>query len=98
MTPAATASPKKKARTEMSVPTSDSALVPYVNNFYSRGNAAPEDFGFVAAQMTQLGSLRTPYINLMAEIAAGARSKSLVADKNAAKDALLAYLRELYAF
>jgi hypothetical protein len=82
----------------MSVPTSDAALVPYVNNFYSRGNSAPADFGYVAAQMTQLGTLRTAYIDLMDAIAEGARSKALVADKNLAKANLLAYLRELYAF
>src|SRR5687768_9523723 len=82
----------------MSVPTSDAALVPYVNNYYSRCNSAPADFGYVAAQITQLGTLRATYIGLMEDIAGGARSKSLVADKNAAKAALLAYLRELYAF
>jgi hypothetical protein len=48
--------------------------------------------------MTQLGTLRTPYIDLMEELAEGARSKSLVADKNLAKDNLLKYLRELYAY
>lgn len=82
----------------MAIPTTDERLVPYVNNFYTRANAAPTDFGFVAAQITQLGTLRTPYIDLMADIAEGAKSKSLVADKNAAKVALLEYLRELYAF
>ena len=79
------------------VPTSDARLVPYVNNFYARGNAAPGDFSFVAAQMTQLGTLRTAYIGLMADIAAGNRSKALVADKNAARKDLLVYLRELYS-
>jgi len=49
--------------------------------------------------MTAYTALHDPFIAAMNAMGViGARSKSLVSAKNAAKDALLPYARELYSF
>jgi hypothetical protein len=82
----------------MAVPTDDLRLVPYSTNFNTRIVADPLDFSLSASQATAYTALHTPYIAAMAAIASpGAKSRALVADKNAAKELLLPYARELYA-
>jgi hypothetical protein len=83
----------------MAIPRKDSLLVPWSTNWNTRTVAAPADFALTAAQCTAYTALHTPYIAAVAAIASpGAKSKALVAVKDAAKNALLAYARGLYAF
>jgi hypothetical protein len=83
----------------MPVPTKDSELVPWSTNWNTRTVADPADFALTAAQCTAYTAVHTPYITAMAAISSpGAKSKALVATKDAAKTALLSYARGLYAF
>ena len=86
----------------LAIPLKDSLLVPWSANFDTRANATPLVFGLTAAQANDYTTLHTPYVaayNAMMEARAdGSNSKALTAARTAAKDALLAYARELYAF
>src|SRR5438067_9953035 len=83
----------------MAFPTKDSALAAYSTNFNTRIVASPLVFNLTALQATAYTALHDPFIAAYeAASAVGARSRSLVAAKNTAKHALLAYGRQLYGF
>jgi hypothetical protein len=83
----------------MAIPRKDSALAAWSANFNTRGVAAPEDFGLTEAQMAAYTPLHTAFIDALSAVdTPGARSKALVAAKEAQKKPLLSYARELYSF
>ena len=71
----------------------------YSTNFNDRIVASPTTFALTAAQASAYIALHDPYI-AAAQAAAvpGAKSKSLISARDAAKAALLAYARQLYGF
>lgn len=82
----------------MAVPTKDSLLLNWAQNFNTRGVASPVTFGLVAAQMTLFTTDFNAFVTAYnAANVPGARSKSLVSAKDDAKAVLLAYARSLYA-
>jgi hypothetical protein len=81
----------------MAVPTLDAPLAEWSTNFKSVGTAAPGDFGLVAAQLTQYGTLHDTFISAYNLAKAdGSKSRALVVAKDDAKWALIPYARELY--
>jgi hypothetical protein len=83
----------------MAIPTLDAPLAEYSTNFQAVGTARPLDFGLTVPQMTQYTTLHDAWMaayNLAK--AGGSKSKALVIAKNAAKNSLLVYARELYGF
>jgi hypothetical protein len=85
----------------MSIPRKESALAAWSTNFNARINAAGAAamLGLTSAQCTGYTAVHTPFIDAYnAAAVPGARSSSLVAIRNAARDALLVQARQLYAF
>lgn len=82
----------------MAVPTLDSKLVPFSTNFHTRVAASPATFDLEASDVAELTAVYEPYI-AAAEAAEspGAKSRSLLLIREAAKKALLPVLRQLYA-
>ncbi len=83
------------------VPRTDAALVAYSNNWAARLAESPGDYGITAQQVERFAGLRAPYVaiyNVMMEARAdGTWSRSQTKARDAARAALLAYARELYA-
>src|SRR5688572_2472641 len=83
---------------QMSIPTKDAALAAWSTNANTRLVATPAAFSISAAQAAAYTALHDPFIEAYeAASAVGARSRSLVAAKETAKDNLLRYAREIYA-
>ena len=84
----------------MAIPTKDVSLVDWSTNANTRLTAAPATYGTTAAVATAYTAVHDPFIaaynNLVAARAAGTRSESLTALKDAAKLALLNFARPLY--
>jgi len=89
-------------RSIMSIPLKDSLLVPFSQNFNDRIVASPTTFALSAPQAAAYTPLHTAFVAaynaLMAARGSGTQSKSLTSTKDATKNALLAYARQLYAF
>jgi hypothetical protein len=82
----------------MAVPTLDSKLVPFSTNFNSRVSATPTVFDLTTAEASEYSALHEPYVAACEAVASpGAKSKALLAVRDAARAALLPYARELYA-
>src|SRR5689334_12161070 len=85
----------------MSIPLKESLLVPWSSNFNARIAATPEAFGLTAAQAAAFAALHDPFVAayeaMMVARAEGTRSESQTAAKDDAKEALIAYGRELYS-
>lgn len=86
----------------MAVPVQDLSLIPYVQNFNERVVASPSTWQLTAGQASALTAVMTPYVDayqtVIASRESGTRSQNLTAVKDAAKDALLPVLRNLYHF
>ena len=83
----------------MAIPTLDAALAAWSTNFQERGSTAPGDVGLTAAQIALYTPLHDAYIDAYNACSVdGAKSQALVLARRAARDALLPYARELYAF
>lgn len=83
----------------MAIPTKPSLLAAYSTNFNTRIVASPSTFNLTVLQATTYTGLHDPYIAAYEAAAAmGARSRSLIAARNTARTALLAYARQLYGF
>jgi hypothetical protein len=81
----------------MAVPVKDSLLLNWATNARTRGSAEPERFGLSAEQMAAFGVVYAAFVSAYnAANVPGARSKSLVVAKDAAKALLLASAREVY--
>jgi hypothetical protein len=85
----------------MAIPTKDTLLAPYAENWNARLAIGYATFGFSSAQAASLAALYQPYAEawaaLQANRIAGIRSASDTSQKESAKRNLLPYLRELYA-
>lgn len=83
----------------MAVPKTDARFAQYSQNFYTRGSAAPQEFGLSEADMEQYGLLHqawsAAYAACMVE---GGKSAALVRRKETAKAAILPFARQLYSF
>jgi hypothetical protein len=86
----------------MSIPLKDSSLVPFTTNFNDRIVATPTDFGLTAGQAAAYTPLNDAYVAaynaMMAARSDGTRSASQTATTVAARNTLIAYARQLYAF
>ena len=86
----------------MSIPMTDSLLVPFSQNFNDRIVASPATFFLLPGQVTAYTALNTPYVAaynaMMAARADGTRSRSLTMTKEATKKGLIDYARQLYSF
>jgi hypothetical protein len=86
----------------MPVPVKDSDLAAWTTNFSTRITATPAAFSLTSAQATAYATLSTAFIAAYAAAnTPGSRSRSLVAAKDSAKEALLdspGGARELYGF
>jgi hypothetical protein len=84
------------------IPTKDTLLSPYVQNWNTRVTATPAAFGLSATQATALDAVVVPYVDAQAALvnarAAGIRNTSLTTARTTARSAMLPLLRELYAF
>ena len=84
----------------MAIPTAVQALVDWSTNADTRLNASPATYGTTAAIATQYSAVHDPFLAAVAAVNAardsGTRSSSLVATRNAAAAALLAFARPLY--
>jgi len=85
----------------MAIPTKDSLLVPFSTNVNTRINASPGTWNLSAPEAAAYTAVHDPYVAsyeaLVDARAAGNRSESLTALKDAAKATLLSMARELYA-
>ena len=84
----------------MAIPTNDQQLVPYSINFNARANASYGKFNLTLDQAKAYTPLHDTYIAAQQAVedarAAGMRSQSLTATRDAAKGSLLTYGRQLY--
>lgn len=84
----------------MAMPTSDSLLVGWGDNFDTKVTASPVTYALTATQATAFhtayAAYTAAYSTLVSDRAGGTQSRTLTAQKNAAKAALLAVGRELY--
>jgi len=82
----------------MAVPKKDSALATFAPNFATIVTGSPATYNVTAAQCTALTTASTNFLTAYNAVRAeGMRSKSLTAAKDAARAALLALLRPMYA-
>lgn len=78
------------------IPTRDTELLQWSQNFLQVGSAAPADFGWTPAQMTAYGDLHDAFVVAMGLVGAPeTRSRVTIAQKNAARKALIAEARKL---
>jgi hypothetical protein len=84
----------------MSIPRADSRLVAFSTNFHDRIVLSPERYGLSAPQAAAYSgyhdSFVAAYNALVAARESGTRSESLTSTKDAAKNGLLGYARQLY--
>ena len=82
----------------MAIPTRDSLLVAWTNTADALLTASPATYGTTAAVATAYHAVSQPYVDAVAALQDDAqKNKSLVAAKDQAKTALLAFARPLYA-
>jgi hypothetical protein len=83
------------------VPRTDAALVAYASNWNTRLQQAPGDYGVTPEQAQRFAGLFATYLAIynamMSARAEGTWSRSQTQSRDAARSALLAYARELYA-
>ncbi len=85
----------------MSVPTTDPQLVPFSTNFGTRITANPSLYNLTAGDASDYMALHNPYVasvnTILSAEEAGARTKNMTEIRNACRDALLPYARQLYS-
>lgn len=85
----------------MAVPTTDSLLVPYTENAYDRLFSSPATYFVSAAKVAELLPLKLAYVtnvqNMLVARADGTRSTAQTAGTRSSRQAVLDYLRPLYA-
>src|SRR5689334_15033521 len=85
----------------MGVPFKDSLLVDFSTNFNARVVSSPSTYGLSAADASTYTGYHTAFLTAYNAVVAaresGTRSSTLVAQKNAAKNTLLGFARQLYA-
>ena len=85
----------------MAIPTKDAELAPYATNWNTRIASGFATFALTSVQAAAFTAVYTPWNAawnaLVASRESGVRSESLTSDKNAARNAMLPVLRELYA-
>jgi hypothetical protein len=81
----------------MAIPTTDPGLAAWSTNADTRLTASPSDWNMTAPEVATYSALHDLYIAALSAVnTVGARSKALVADKNAKKVNLLKAAREIY--